>query len=191
MHLYSCHFSLLSLRVLSSCSKKPLCLVFTHSLHNSPILPLLCSSEVVERGRERERDSGRGRPGDRKEGGSVLYVGEGSTAISGKDSCDALLHTRTHTALWHSENRRLVLLVVGTLMYPAIAPQVKPGCRQWEGSRGDNVWIQHLTKQSVSQSDVHTLLGDTKIEKRLLQTDSPSQLYTHTVVHALFPVPCL
>lgn len=41
------------------------------------------------------------------------HVGEGSTAISGRDSCDALLHTRTkapthtHTlgVLWHSEDQ--------------------------------------------------------------------------------------
>lgn len=39
------------------------------------------------------------------------YVGEGSTAISGRDSSDALLHTyrhlhtHIHRVLWHSEDR--------------------------------------------------------------------------------------
>lgn len=46
------------------------------------------------------------------------YVGEGSTAISDRDSCDALLHahtgTYTHTlrVLWHSEDQGGWVVVV-------------------------------------------------------------------------------
>lgn len=74
-------YPLLSSKDLFSHCKKPLFpsvfLFSTRALCNSPVLPLLCFSEVAERVRERERaaDSGRERHGDRKEGGYASMWG--------------------------------------------------------------------------------------------------------------------
>lgn len=97
-------YPLLSSKDLFSRCKKPLFpsvfLFSTRALCNSPVLPLLCFSEVAERVRERERaaDSGRERHGDRKEGGYASMWGRVALQSLAKIAVTHY-YTDTHTHL--------------------------------------------------------------------------------------------
>lgn len=143
-------------------------------------LPLKCSKQG---GREIPIVAGGGMETEKREG---KYVGEGSPAISDRDSCDALLHTHSGV-LWHSGDcggwtvagKGNTAVKECILCLDQKENPVKSGCGEQEGSVSQDFWVL-----SVRHTDV-TLKESLCLRKGRASKFPESD--THTHAHFLSP----